>query len=128
MPGDEEDFWPRIEDVEDVTSPIVILRKHAAPLWDKSGHLINAEVQTRAGSDGTFVHTFNLTVPALEGYTYELFEVRHGIESYPVWQLDEYRRRTEFAGEDEFTAWIKSVLSSEKTKKVLSTLLQQARR
>jgi hypothetical protein len=129
MPENQtDDFWPAIDEAEEITAPIVLLRKYAAPLWDKSGHLINAEVETRTGSEGSFIHSFNLIVPALDGYTYELFEVRHGIEPYPVWYLDEDRQRSEFADEKQFTDWIKVMLSSERTKRILKTLVQQVRR
>jgi len=44
--GDAEDFWPPMEDVEDAKSPVVLLRKQAEALTDKSGHRLRGRVST----------------------------------------------------------------------------------
>lgn len=126
MASDEEDFWPAIEETTDVNAPIVLLRKQANILYEKTNYTLQGEVTTEPGSSGSFVHSFNIVVPALNGYRYELFTITHGIEPYPVWTTENHLRK-ELASEQEFTAWLKSALSSEKTKRVLTTLLQQVK-
>lgn len=141
--GDAEDFWPPIEDAEDANSPVVLLRKQAEALTDKSGHRLRGRVSTittrlssqalealridpYAGNTDTFTHVFSIEVPALDDYRYTLFSVSHGLEAYPVVHEKEDREWEALGTAEEFTRWLKQTLSSEKTKRVLKTLREQA--
>jgi hypothetical protein len=141
--GDAEDFWPPMEDVEDAKSPVVLLRKQAEALTDKSGHRLRGRVSTatiRLGNAAleamhidpygpnrdTFTHVFSIEVPALDDYRYNLFSVSHGLEGYPVVHEKEDGEWQALANAEEFTNWLKQTLSSEKTRRVLRTLREQA--
>lgn len=141
--GDTEDFWPAIENVEDAHSPVVLLRKQAEKLTDKSGRRLRGRVSTTTGrlgmdamralgkvddiySTDNFTHVFSIDVPSLEDYSYRLFTVSHGIDSYPVTYEDENHLWQALADEGKFTFWLKQTLSSEKTKRILNTLAGQA--
>ena len=76
----------------------------------------------------TFTHTFNIEVPVLDDYRYTLFSVSQGIEPYPVVHRNENGQWEALADEAAFIAWLKQTLSSEKTKRVLKTLSEQAAR
>ena len=77
-------------------------------------------------STDNFIHVFSIDVPSLEDYSYRLFTVLHGIDSYPVAYEDENHQWQALANEEEFTFWLKQTLSSEKTKRILNTLAGQA--
>src|SRR5947209_14336422 len=103
--GDAEDFWPAIDDAEAPNSPVVLLRKQAQILADKTGHRLVGRVSTATMPPGgnlraalgleifdpAFTHVFAIDVPSLDDYRYTLFAVTHGIEPYPVGYEDEAR-------------------------------------
>jgi hypothetical protein len=117
------DLWGGFQPAE-VRSPLSILRQQASLLGDKTGHLVEARVDSRAQYK-EFFHSFRLVVPALDDYTYELFRISHTIDLYPIsvrWK-DE---RVELETEEAFVDWLSSCLSSEATKRIISTLMAQA--
>jgi len=73
-----------------------------------------------------FQHRFNLVVPSLGNYTYELFWVTHGIEMYPIIVPLAPPKDRELTTEQEFTEWLRGKLSSDATKKIIVNLLAQA--
>jgi hypothetical protein len=116
------DFWGEITPAEVVRTPLAILREQAALLGAKTSNLVEATVATNVrGSE--FIHQFNLVVPSMGNYTYELFKVAHGIEIYPITVLPGL---SSLKTEEEFTEWLRGKLSSDPTKKVIATLLAQA--
>jgi hypothetical protein len=116
------DFWGDIQENE-VRTPLSILREQAALLGPKTKHLLKAEVGTYVSSE-RFVHHFNLVVPALDNYRYELFGITHGIDLYPVVEVG---RPQEMHNEDEFIAWLQQRLTSQQTRRIINTLMSQAR-
>lgn len=138
--GDPEDFWPSLDDVEDPDSPVVILRKQAEVLGDKSAHRLRGRVATSTLQMGrvvrdilqldqfapVFNHVLLIEVPALDDYSYTLLNTAHGLEPYPV--ACEAGDGEWFSVSDagRFREWLKQTLSSERTKRILKTLSQQA--
>ena len=131
------DLWGDIDLAADRT-PVVILREQAALLGKKTKNVVEAKVTT-AVSGKSVHHSFNLVVPAMDGYTYELFSIRHGVEAYYPVTVDEVNTfgaivstqlglgpiKRELADEAQFTAWLQEQLSSPKTKKIVGTLFSQ---
>lgn len=113
----QPDLWGDLE-VQELKSPVSILRKQAALLGSKTQNLVEARVETHI-SYGRFVHSFNLIVPVLD-YTYQLFAVEHGPEIYPF-----YVGETRAENENEFRRWLQEKLSSPETKRIVSNLLSQ---
>jgi hypothetical protein len=123
------DFWPADIGVVNFLTPASILREQASLLGQKTKHLIEAEVVTSPHTDGSIMHQFYLVVPAMDNYRYRLLSVNHGVELYP---LDIYFGSgpgpyAKAVSEEEFISQLKNVLSSEKTKKVIQSLLGQIR-
>jgi hypothetical protein len=123
MPNSEDDFWPSLEIEGDITPPVKILRSQASALGTKTRYQIKAEVATDAVGE-EFVHRFNLIVPRLGDYTYELFYIRHEMSLYPVEGVVA-NIGTTLDAEADFLKWLKDTLSSERTRQVLSALLAQ---
>ncbi len=121
------DFWPANLAIIDVLAPVGILREQAALLGQKTKNLVEAEVTTSTHHDGTIMLQFYLVVPAMDHYRYRLFSVNHGAELYP---LDIYFGSgpgpfSKAANEQDFISQLKNILSSEKTKRVVGSLLAQ---
>lgn len=116
----QPDFWGDL-DFPQIRTPADILREQAALLGRKTRNLVEAKVYTSVvGRD--FIHTLDLVVPTLDDYTYQLIWISHGIELYPV-GTDDKRLNSE----PEFTEWVHRKLSSEETRRILASLLAQAK-
>ena len=126
-----KDLWGAVQ-VAGTQTPLSIMREQAALLGPKTDHLVEAQVETRAFGR-MFVHSFNLVVPALDNYTYQLFQVGHGAELYPVQPLHRVEPTFvvpgsgEIQDEAEFIHWLEQRLSSTQTLKIISNLVAQAR-
>jgi hypothetical protein len=88
MPAVLADLWPDDVAVSDVLSPAAIMRHQAGQLRLRTKGLLEADVisTTRKRSDDEeTLHEFRITVPALQRYTYRLFEASHSkLHPYPV--------------------------------------------
>ena|ERR1035438_5790846 len=115
------DFWGEIGTTE-VKTPLSILREQAAALGPRTKNLVEAKVETKV-IGRYFIHSLYLVVPSLDGYTYELFKVRHEIDLYPIEVIG---TPLTFATEDAFTAWLRVRLSSEETRRIVANLVAQA--
>jgi hypothetical protein len=125
------DFWGEI-DLSGDRTPLVIMREQATLLAAKTKNVVEAKVATSVSRDFLH-HSFSLIVPALDGYTYVLFNIRHAVDPYPVTveALDAklFSQGPSFQmnlkDETEFTAWLHELLSSPRTKKIVATLFSQ---
>jgi hypothetical protein len=107
-----------------IRTPVTVLREQASLLGSKTRNMIEGKVETWA-SGTKFLHSFNLVVPALDNYSYELFQISHEVELYPV--KVEYRSSyRELRTEEEFVDWLRERLSSPETKRIIGNLLAQA--
>jgi len=115
----QTDLWGEIAPTQ-VRTPAAILREQAALLGSKARNVVEADVTTFTLGN-TFYHRFNLVVPGLDGYTYELFTISTDVSPYPV-DVGGKQMQTE----QEFTEWLRAKLSSPETKKIINNLLAQA--
>ena len=120
----QPDLWGEIVPAQ-VRTPVAVMREQATLLGRKTNNLVEARVRTRV-YEGRFIHYFELVVPALDNYTYELFAVTHGVQPYPVRRgsllLPPY---PEFPSEEAFVEWLRQELSSPETMRIVANLLAQ---
>jgi hypothetical protein len=124
------DFWPDIGDAKPKVTPLSLMKQQAALLGKRTQNLLEARVVT-IPHEKDVVLSFVIEVPVL-GYQYELFRVRQNmVDLYPVVivsapKLGEGPHRAPvLRSEDEFLEWLKDVLNSDTTKRVLGSLLAQ---
>jgi hypothetical protein len=121
-----DDFWP--DDIGDssIVTPVTILKEQAAALGPKTKGLVTAEVSpTQTGNPQYLAYIFSLSAPTVN-YRYQMFTVTHPISLYPV--TANYKNTSaSLQGENEFRAWLKTVLSSEETKRTVAALIAQAK-
>ena len=126
MPEEAVDFWPDLGAALPRT-PLLILKQQAALLGKHTKNLVIARVLTDS-YDERFFHRFIIEATAIN-YRYELLSVSHDLMLYPVtvesgpYQLSKTKRT--FKSEDEFVAWLKDLLNSDQTKRLVGTLLAQ---
>lgn len=122
------DLWGEIHAPSEVRTPLLVLREQAALLTEKTKGLLRGSVATHAHGN-LLVHAFLIVVPALDGYTYQLFEVQHAsTELYPVTvPLASPNPGKGKAGtEEQFQKWLGRTLTAPATKKIIANLLAQA--
>jgi len=84
MPDELRDLWPSVIDTS-VISPIAILKYQASQLRDKTQGLLEAAIRTFTSDDKLSVYDFQIIAPALDRYTYVLFQTWHKPDFvYPV--------------------------------------------
>lgn len=138
-----ESFWPDDLFKEKLVAPVQILKEQARHLSTASGRSILGKVVTSRVSQGGYggydrhedddtadvAHVFQLEVPGLGDYTFDLLQIRHQPRSlYPVFidfYLDKERRDVECSNEDEFRNVMKNIFSSQETVSVVRTLRAQ---
>ena len=123
MTSEPPDLWPELVAPAEISTPVSILRKQAAVLSAKTRYDLQGDVRTDASGD-IFVHRFNIVVPALGNYSYELLTVRHDMQLYPATCYAE-NEGERVASEKELVDWLRGVFASERTKNVLTTLMAQ---
>jgi hypothetical protein len=142
------DLWPEDIDVEGVVPPVVILRKQASLLTDKTKGLVRGEVESEEKpldsveeylADALkpdyrieYTHNLVLTVPALQGYRYVLLSVIHDFQPYPCRvifhpaQAGDLGRERGVPDEGTFVLWLREAFARRETKRVVQALLRQA--
>jgi hypothetical protein len=102
-----------------------VLKQQAALLGKHTSNLLEARVVTLPAPGG-FRHVFLILIPTL-GYQHELFNVTHDLKLYPVNVTQGNGVPNEsLESEDDLVAWLKLVLNSAETRRILSTLMVQA--
>jgi hypothetical protein len=136
-----EDLWPAIE-APGSLPPLAVLRQQASLLGPKTQNLVQARVTTET-SGPNLVHTFSIVAPALDYYSYALFNAVHRATAlFPV-QFQDVAKHAEEAvsgegvhesrggalvahDEEGLRRILGLILSSEHTKRVISALVAQS--
>ncbi len=145
----QRDLWPAILPTPEIPTPLSILREQASLLESKTNGLVKAEVRSSGvklfakerfvggeqAEDGDeqvervrpqIRHSFYLVAPALENYRYLLFEVASYVEDiYPL-TINGSVGKFKVESEDEFKKTLKKIFASEKTLKVIRSLIAQS--
>ena len=126
----EKNLWGQLPIEDEIRTPTHILKEQATILTDMTKGVLQGEVSV--GQDGgRFELNLYIVAPRIENYTFTVAWCSHGLDLYPVrvnpgWDRA-YTARIECANEEEFESALKSILSSDKVRRVVSTLLGQSR-
>lgn len=115
-------FWPDDIKLENVLSPVVILRQAAGQLSKLTGNLLEGRVTTiREVEDGDWwlAHTLDVVAPALDRYSRTILRARHEeMLVYPVHVNDGFDWRP-CSSEEEFVQTVAGILGSPPTRSLL---------
>jgi hypothetical protein len=119
------DFWPDDIGQSDLRTPLALLREQAVALGEKTKNVVTAAVESSSDGD-SFVHQLYITAPGMN-YKYQLLVVRHPLMLYPMMaRASSSQGWTTIQAEDDFLQWLKSVLASDNTRKVIRALIAQS--
>jgi hypothetical protein len=126
MPETVPSLWPPEFDEIPVQTPVAILRQQASALGQKTQNIVVGRVSTYAAGEG-FHHPFHLYCAPL-GYQVELLAVDHGIDLYPA-RIHVTGESGELvaANPEEFALMLRQVFASQRTKKIIGSLLAQSK-
>lgn len=129
MPEPQDDYWPSDIAETTIVTPAAIMRAQASILGQKTNQQLTANVQSLGGgSFAGFNWSFQLSGSALGSYRYELFRVTHPLTLYPATFVWEDHPDKTVQGEEEFKTFLKEILGSAQTKKIIQSLLAQVLR
>ncbi len=125
-----KDLWGDIPEVLELT-PRDLMREQAAYLEKKTKGLLTAEItiDSEPINKGALkqAQTFYLVVPTMQ-YRYELFSIfqKDVVRVYPVKFLVD-GAYVDLHNETQFIEYLQKTLGSERTKRIVSSLLAQAK-
>jgi hypothetical protein len=122
-----KDLWGDIPEVLQLT-PRDLMREQAAYLEQKTKGLLTAEITIDADKGSLKQsQTFYLVVPTMH-YRYELFRIFQSdvVKIYPV-RFTIQDAHTHVNSETEFINLLENILGSDRTKKIVGSLLAQAK-
>jgi hypothetical protein len=126
-----EDLWPSDIGETDLKPPMAILREQATFLSERTGGLVQVEVKSRVINNEMIHNTFELVIPNLDGYRYELMEVRHQVSFYPLDVLPRSGHNLpnymEVDNEKRFLSVLGSLFSAPEVRALIHSLVAQAR-
>jgi len=81
-----DDLWPEKLESAKIRPPVAILKEQASLLGQKTKNVVEGAVSEvfTVDEEETMEYSFNLVAPALGGYRYRLFTMRHDIRMYPL--------------------------------------------
>ncbi len=82
-----KNLWGELPNVDDIRTPHAILLEQASILEEITNGLLTARVK-RTTEDGKMSNTLQIIAPSLDHYTYNVTNITHGVELYPVRVLD----------------------------------------
>lgn len=138
---DSDSLWPSdIAKVDEIRSPLAILKEQASQLGKATKNIIVAEVVPIRGFTHPIVgYVFNIVAPALANYRYQLFRVDYNIiDMYPVSiyiDLDIYKEmyswktkieKETLSTEEDIQRTLKAIFGTKKTKKIINSLLAES--
>ncbi|MGA3189411.1 MAG: hypothetical protein ABSF22_20090 [Bryobacteraceae bacterium] len=120
-----KNLWGDLSSLEIVRTPKTILDEQAVLLTKATEGILAGVVEDETRSR-SFRYSLNVVVPALNNYKYEILEVLHPLEIYPVRLLCERPKvDATIKSEEDFEDVIAKVLSSPEVRSVLSRLKSQ---
>jgi len=119
------DFWPDDIGQSELRAPVALLREQAAALGEKTKNVVTAEVASSSES-GSIVHDLYIVAPAIH-YRYQLLTIRHPLLLYPMQaRVPSTILWTTLESEEEFIHWLKTTLTSDRTKKAIQAMIAQS--
>ncbi len=123
-----ENFWGELPKVEKARTPLSILKEQAAMLGQLSNRLLEGDVTLESSSHSKIDAFLSIVAPSLGGYSIYIIRIMYDIQIYPLTVttlFEPVNRPHEIHNEEEFIEYLKAILSSDKVKRIISSLLTQ---
>jgi hypothetical protein len=117
-----QNLWGELPGPAEVTPPVTILREQASVLGKATNNVLVGQVSKVTARQWAFQYDLDIRAAALDDYIYEVLSVRHNVEMYPLEVIDSGKAKV-CSDEKAYTAALQEILSSNRVRKVISSLL-----
>lgn len=125
MANQPNSLWGELPKPFQGKTPKAILQEQASLLGEFTENLLTVEVKTSVSAQ-SFTHGFSIVAKALQNYHYDLLAATHGIALYPVALSSHDDKSTvDCISQEEFEEHLREILSADKTRAIISSLLSQ---
>ena len=121
-----ENLWGELPPQAEITTPLSILRNQAVALQKLTQGVLEGKIITNQTRSGEMMHDLRIAVPALGNYSVEVLTVTHDPLLYPARVTDPEGAFEMANNVEQLRAALKSVLQSERARKLVSALRAQA--
>ena len=116
------DLWPADLVKPLAATPLSIMKEQAARLAGKTGDLVQADVTPKVSGSAVFLN-FDLVMPLLENYRYNLITVIHSVDGFFPLTLKVLNKDVKVEDQAAFVEHIRDALSSDRVKNVIRTFV-----
>jgi hypothetical protein len=126
-----KNLWGKLPDTETITTPTTILKEQAAELTEMTKAVLLGDV-TVVQQYSKFELQLIIRVPLLDNYEYVVLYATHTLDLYPVtvspgWDRYTAKSQVTCTNREEFESAVGTILSSDKMRQVLTSLVAQSR-
>jgi hypothetical protein len=124
-------LWGQLPVTEGIKTPTEVLKEQATALMNVTRSVLQGDVSVTREYD-EFRIDLHIVAPVLDNYHYLVVRVTHDISLYPVtvvpgWDLFNRENTVKCGDESELEAALGKILSSERVRSVVASLLAQSR-
>jgi len=122
-----ENLWGSLEGFKIIKTPLLILREQAELLTQATQGILQGYIHVKP-EGGNNELSFYIIAKQQNQYKYEVLRITHGVKIYPVkvGNLVESKGWKNCENEAIFLGEIRSILSSQETRKIIESLLSQS--
>lgn len=122
-----QNLWGKLPTIENVRTPLSILREQATFLGQLTERLLEGEVVVNAHTAEQLEAHLNIVAPTLDGYSVTILLIRYGLDMYPVHLQHALEESVRISAKDEeaLVNSLKRIFTSASVQKVIKTLLMQ---
>jgi hypothetical protein len=126
-----KNLWGDIKAEATIRTPANVLKEQATALSEMTKGVLAGTV--RSGTEyNKFKVGLSIVAPALNNYEFDVVEVEHGIELYPLkvtpaWEKYGFTSSQECENEEEFVAALGGILGSDRVKRAINSLIAQSK-
>ena len=126
-----KNLWGNLTAEESVRTPTNVLKEQAAALTEMTNGILRGRVWVSSKGEA-FNIGLSIVAPAITNYVFEVVDVEHDIDIYPLTVIaagerDEPKEFIKCQDEEEFMAALGRILGSERIRRVISSLIAQSK-
>lgn len=125
----KKNLWGDIGNIAPPRTPTTVLKEQAAQLTLLTKGVLRGDVSSGMRY-GDFTATLSIVAPAVGDYEFTVAHLQYGMDLYPAKLVAERNARdgeVTCENEEELTAQLEEVLTSDRVRKVIAALIAQSR-
>lgn len=126
-----KNLWGNLDDIEPQRTPTTVLKEQASELTEATKGVLRGSVESGMRY-GRFAASLAVVAPALNDYEFTVAEVSHNLDLYPArlvadWDKGQREAGVECGSEAELEEALAQILTSERVRKAITSLIAQSK-